>query len=65
MASLLGYVVGAVCCGVFTAWIARGKGRSLAEGMLLGTLLVLLGLAIEFYLPADAEQIAMRKKGQR
>ncbi len=62
MASVLSYVVVAVGCGVFTAWIAKGKGRSLAEGMVLGTLLLLLGLAIELFLPANAEQ---RKKGQR
>jgi hypothetical protein len=35
-----------------TAWVAKQKGRSVTEGVVLGLLIGLIGLVIELCLPA-------------
>jgi hypothetical protein len=53
---------------VLTALIARAKGRSVTEGVLLGLLLGLIGLVIEACLPrpaAGAARAARQDKARR
>ena len=38
--------------GIFGAWVALQKGRSLAEGFILGILFAFLGIFLEALLPS-------------
>jgi hypothetical protein len=59
------YVLVWLALGAATTALARSKGRGLTEGILLGFLLGIIGLAIELLLPSQAKQAAAHARTDR